>query len=461
MSATTVLLAGVPTTPAISTVDGQSIESLARSLGPVCDTAVDVDEVAAYLEAGGINDRTAAREYGQPSVFALAAQLLRHGRGAAAATASAASAADDSAGTGVAAATLVRAGLYLTPAVVAVGAAEHLVGLPVLAGVGTLIFGWATAQALAFLGYCVLGSADTPTAARVLALGFGFAAVIWLGVLYAAGTRDPWAVAVAAGQLTLFAATAVALVTGTERRTLAAATITWVASAGFAVAADGQVAVPAAILALGLAAMLALAYQPAFRAKSGRRWRPRLAQCHHALVHGAVGAGQAVLFAAVLLVGSEPSRLPIAAVPLLAGVPVAELTLVWHQRRVAAVRAKLCDRVAYQRRLNSVSLGTLAVLSMPVALGAACTVSGAGRLGASMLLTAGYALCLVLVAHRRLGLAALLVWWPALLIGVLYRCLPAIGPGLVETLVATVLFAVCLPALVVVAMVLRDRWSYR
>jgi hypothetical protein len=134
---------------------------------------------------------------------------------------------------------------------------------------------------------------------------------------------------------------------------------------------------------------------------------------------------------------------------------------VWHQKRVAATRAALTDRWQYPRRLTRVSLATLAVLAVPVAIGAALTTVDAGRLAAVVLLTAVNALCLVLVAHRRLGLAALLVWWPAVLIGVLYRALPGTGTGPIDTLVAVVLFAVCLPALGVVAMVLKDRWSYR
>src|SRR5207245_8992375 len=136
-----------------------------------------------------------------------------------------------------------------------------------------------------------------------------------------------------------------------ERRALAVATVTWLGSAALAA---GRTGVGFAVLAAGLVAMLAVAYQPAWRAGSGAHWWPRLTQCRYALMHGAVGAGQAVLFAAVVLAGADPSRLPVAAVPLLAGVPVAELTLVWHQRRVAAVRAQMSDRTAYQRRLSAV-----------------------------------------------------------------------------------------------------------
>ena len=128
---------------------------------------------------------------------------------------------------------------------------------------------------------------------------------------------------------------------------------------------------------------------------------------------------------------------------------------------VAVTRASLTDRWQYPRRLTRVSLATLGVLAVPVAAGAVLTASESGRLAAVVLLAAVNGLCLVLVAHRRLGLAGLLVWWPAVLIGVLYRALPGATTRLVDLLVAVVLFAVCVPALGVVAMVLKDRWSYR
>jgi len=205
--------------------------------------------------------------------------------------------------------------------------------------------------------------------------------------------------------------------------------------------------------------LLLVAYGPA--TARGDWFRPRPREAAAALAYGAVGAGQAVLFASVVLAGDDLMRMPVAAVPLLIGVPLAELVLVWHQRRVAATRAALTDRWQYPRRLTRVSLATLGVLAVPVVAGAALTVATTGRLAAAVLLTAVNALCLVLVAHRRLGLAALLVWWPAVLIGVLYRALPPAAAGPIDTLVAVVLFAVCLPGLGVVAMVLKDRWSYR
>lgn len=460
MSASTVLPGGGQgTLTALSPVDTDQYGDLEVQMAPICRSAVDTGEVAAYLEAAGLNDRVAARDYGVTSVFSLAARLRSDiagypTAGYAPGTANPVPVEADTGSDGSAiTATLLRSALYLTPAIVAVGAANHLAGLPAPAGPGALIFGWATSQGLAYLGYRGLGSSGPVAAARVLALGFAVAAVCWAGLMAAVGVTDPLPHVVAVGQLALFASSAVALVTGTEKRVLAAAAGVWIATAAV-VAGTGLWIVGAAI-----AVLLLVAYGPA--TARGEWFRPRPREAGSALANGAVGAGQAVLFASVVLAGDGLMRVPAATIPLLVGVPLAELVLVWHQRRVAATRAVLTDRWQYQRRLTRVSLATLAVLAVPVVAGAALTAASAGRLAAAVLLTSVNALCLVLVAHRRLGLAALLVWWPAVLIGVLYQALPSTTSVAIDTLVAVVLFAVCLPALGVVAMVLKDRWSYR
>jgi hypothetical protein len=455
MGAPTVLPGGQPAR-AVATLDHDPFRSLEERMSTVCRLAVDPDEVAAYLEANGVNDGIAARVYGETSVFSLASRLCANLLQRPGEQPAQPRGGDPAGYAGTVGATLMRSALYLTPAVIAVGGASQFGGLPALAGVGALIYGWATAQALAFLGYRALGNAGPQRAARLLLIGFLAAAAGWAGLMFGYGVSDPRAHAVAAGQLALFAATAVALVTGTERRVLAAAVGVWGATLVVAVV-GGRFG--SWLIGLAIAAMLAVAYSPAVR--PAQRFRPRPAEVPRALAHGVVGAGQAVLFASVVLAGGDPARVPAAAVPLLIGVPLAELILVWHQRRVAATRATLTDRALYRQRLTRVCAETVAVLAGPVLIGAALTAGGTGRLAAAVLLTSVYALCLVLVAHRRLGLAALLVWWPAALIGVLYRMLPAAGPDLVDTLVAVVLFAVGVPALGVVAMVLKDRWSYR
>jgi hypothetical protein len=425
----------------------------------VCRSAVDTDEIAAHLEANGVNDRIAARDYGAADVFTLAARMRAEQSGhpvpgPAARPAVAQLTVPRIAGAVVA--IVVRTCLYLTPAVVAIGTAELFTGLAAPAGPGALIFGWACAQALAFLGYRALGAGGPAPAARTLGIGFVAATLGWAAVMFSYGVTDPWSHAVAAGQMALFATTSVALVTGTERRVLAAAAGVWAATA---LAASGAGPAGRWLIVAAVVALVAVAYLPALR--RGGRFRPRAAEAGTAFAHGAVGAGQAVLFASVVLAGADPGRIPAAAVPLLLGVPLAELLLAWHQRRVIATRAALTDRWQYGPRLARVSAATVAVLVVPVASGAALAIGGTGRLAAAVLLTSVFALCLVLVAHRRLGLATLLVWWPAVLIGVLLRTLPTAGAPLVDTLMAVVLFAVCVPALGVVALVLGDRWSYR
>ncbi len=56
-------------------VSDELYASLEARMAPVCRSAVDTGEVAAYLEARGVNDRVAARDYGVTSVFSLAARL--------------------------------------------------------------------------------------------------------------------------------------------------------------------------------------------------------------------------------------------------------------------------------------------------------------------------------------------------------------------------------------------------
>src|SRR4051812_26453559 len=60
----------------VGRVSTDPVAALADRMREDCAGAVDVDEVAAILEANGINDRVADREYGVPSVFALAGRVV-------------------------------------------------------------------------------------------------------------------------------------------------------------------------------------------------------------------------------------------------------------------------------------------------------------------------------------------------------------------------------------------------
>ena len=459
------------------------LAELADRMQPICARAVDADEVAALLEASGINDRVARQDFAVTSVFALAAALLnRTGTGGADRTALLPVTLNPALTRRFPLVdTLVRTALYLTPTVVALGAAGQVTGLPAVTTVGALVFGWGVSQALAYLGYCALGVAGRTAAARLLACGFVLAAGGWAGVLGVTGVPWPAGYVVSGAQLALFGSTAIALVTGRERTVLRCAVPCW-AAAGYMAVRPGTPAVAALLAALTL--MLLVAYRPVLGGRdeaTGRLWSPpRPRDLLGALGYGAVGAGQGVLFVLVVLVGAHSAKLPLDAVPLLVGVPMTELLLLWHQRRVADGRATLHDRAAFEQHLVRVSRGTVAMLCLPVAIGASlCApvmagralvsghlegLPGQSRLATAVLLTAVFALCLVLVTHRRLGTAAILVWWPAALIGLTARALPGwvhLPVNVAHWVAGLTLFAVCLPALVVVALVIRDPWSYR
>lgn len=55
-----------------------ALSQLARQFDQACTTAVDSLQIAAALESGGITDRIARDEYGQPDVFALAEALYHN-----------------------------------------------------------------------------------------------------------------------------------------------------------------------------------------------------------------------------------------------------------------------------------------------------------------------------------------------------------------------------------------------
>lgn len=452
--------------------------ALAIRMRVACASAIDVDEVAAILEASGINDRVAAREYGAPTVFALAAEVLaqappRDPGGPAVAD----SATPPFRAVRVLAETLMRTSLYFTPLVIGVGAAHQVQGVGGLPTLGTLVVGWGCGQAFAYLGYGALGVRGPAAATRLLAGGFAVVAAVWSAVLALDGTPWPRGYAVAGAQLALFAVTAAALVTGRERTVLASAVPCWVA-AGAVWLGGGHLALAA--LGAALLVLVLVAYRPAVRRgdrRSGGRWRSRRQEYSAAIRFGFVGSGQAVLLVIVALSGPNPTAVPPEAVPLLCAVPLIELALIWHQWRVNSARAALDDRVLFGRRLARVSRDTALVLSIPILAGAVLvaltwtdgavagvTVPGGGRTAAAVLLCGLYALCLILAAHRRTGTAAVLVWWPALLITVVGQLASANGgaPAHVQdVLAAATLLGTALPGLAVVVFVLRDPESYR
>src|SRR5690349_3134822 len=91
------------------------VAALAARMRHACTWAVDADEVAALLEASGINDRIAADEYGVPTVFALARRIIDHAMREAAMVLNEDPPVDGPGPIRIVADTLVRSIIYVTP----------------------------------------------------------------------------------------------------------------------------------------------------------------------------------------------------------------------------------------------------------------------------------------------------------------------------------------------------------
>ncbi|WP_186316180.1 hypothetical protein [Catellatospora sichuanensis] len=443
--------------PTIAPIAIPSAADLAQQVHARLGWAADTGEVAAVLESTGINDR-AAGTYGHPSVFTLARQILT----TPAQPHPAPEPAPQTPRIPIIDA-LVRAGLFLTPTVIVTGSAPLFGTLPWYATTGPLVAGWATAQALAFLGYQAVNEAGVRCAARRLALGFATLALLWAALLAASGASTT-SYLVSAAQIMLFAANTAALVTGTERRTLIAAASCWLATAAL-LAGTGPPAV-AALLA-GLLAMVTVAYLPAW-GRGTQPWRPDLNRYAVAARHGTVGAGQALLFILVALQQTGTIAPAATSAPLLVGIPLTELMLLRHQRRVADGRVRLTDRTAFRRHLARTGTTTGLALAVPPLAAAALLLSTPTPDGwavtASTLLAGINAICLVLVAHRRPASALALIWLSAALIALSITALRILLPNAPDAATASsAVILLCLypPALAEAVRALKDPWSYR
>jgi hypothetical protein len=427
--------------PAVPDSPLDPVAALAEEFAPVCAAAVDADEVAVALEASGMGDRVALDSYGRRSVFALAEDLLarvprrpappppprpRHGSVAA--------------GRQV----LLRSTLYLTPLALALGLAHQFDSTPVWVTAGALVAGWSTAQGLAYLAYRVAGRGGTGPAARFLLTGFTVLAMVWtaalVGTSVAGMASQPGgltrAVSVSLGELALFAAVSAGLVTCRERELVRAAVPCWAVSAALAwgpalLGGGHRLAwVETGLVAGTVARFLFVAYRPAlgpFR-REDWRWSLALTEVTSALGHAVVGAAQAVLFVAAMLAGVSAEKqvfgamLQITTAPLLIGAFTAEYLMLRHRARLEHALETSTDRVGFQKQLFGAVCWILGVLALAVVSGLAAAVNWAAtdlisglQLACGVLLAGLSVLTLVLTAHGKLRLAAVLVGSPATL----------------------------------------------
>jgi hypothetical protein len=197
------------------------VDALAQRTDALCSAAVDPWEIAAGLEAEGINDAVASASYGHPDVFSLADELYKRVPRRVAATAPAPNPWNSRPGHH-----LLRGFLFGMPGLCYVAASGSLSAAgAVAATVLSLLLSWSVSEALSYLGYVRLGRGDRAGSAWLLRTGFtaGLAVLVPItvaaGFAFSAGTTGT--VFAVAQSVYLLAATVV-LVSGAERRLLLA-----------------------------------------------------------------------------------------------------------------------------------------------------------------------------------------------------------------------------------------------
>lgn len=311
-----------------------SVSALSREHDSLVTTAVDPWEIAAGLEAAGINDRRARDEFGHRDVFVLAEMLfrrvpLRFGEMR-----------SDSGDTSMRRA-LVHGLLYAVPVLFALGAGP-LAGPDRVVVLASLVAAWGWTQGMAYVAHSRLGTGDTGGAGHSLRVGALAGVGAWLPVTLAAfhtGT-SLWALGVATAQVLYFLASAVAVVLG--RQLLLLAMLAPGAAAALGYAADAAI-VPARALvaAVGLSVLASAAL--AFRLTSGGGAGIIARELRGAAPYAANGCALAVLLVAALLVQTGVNGVS-------AGVDVAALPIVWAM----AMGEELLRR--YRSRIRSFML---------------------------------------------------------------------------------------------------------
>ncbi len=197
------------------------IDALAQRTDALCSAAVDPWEIAAGLEAEGINDALAVSTYGRTDVFALAEELYKRVPRRVAAAAP-----PPNPWRSQATHHLFRGILFGLPGLCYVAASRSLSAPGAVAlTVVSLLLSWGASEGLSYLGYVRLGHGDRAGSAGVLRRGLLISAAVLVpatlgaGALLNAGLVGT--VFAAAQALYLLTATVV-LVSGGERWLLAA-----------------------------------------------------------------------------------------------------------------------------------------------------------------------------------------------------------------------------------------------
>jgi hypothetical protein len=328
------------------------LADLLKRLRPVAATAVDPLEIAATLEADGINDAIAQR-LGHPDVFSLAAYLFtKVGR----APVPAPVAGDP--WRSRASHHLFRGALFGLPGLCYVAAAHALSGTRALAVVVlSLLLAWTASEFLAYVGYHWIGRRDRKNAARILQLGFAAAVAVIVPVVLLTG----WLIGAgsvgtgfAVGQAFYLLAATLALTMGAEKWLLGALLplIAGSAHALLASAEPGAELWRTAAVSVALTTLVALIVTTTRRSSTGTLLsrtmiRTGLGQAAFGLLAGAL-----LTFATLWAVagpGGGAAVITVVALPLSLTMGIAELMLYRYRRYGFRQLNRSVDLAAFAR----------------------------------------------------------------------------------------------------------------
>ncbi|OLB82553.1 MAG: hypothetical protein AUI14_00470 [Actinobacteria bacterium 13_2_20CM_2_71_6] len=378
---------------------------LAERMAPVCEQAVDPMEVAAALEADGITDAVAARRYGSPDVFGLAARLCRRHPRNPQPVPAAPGPWHTPAGRH-----LLRGALFALPALFYLALSGPAAGSGVGAVIAvSLLLSWAASQAMAYLGHVRRGRGDDAGGARIMRWGLVIAGLPVAGVTIAVAVVLHVPVAVtglAVGQVAYLLGATVALVVGAERLLLLALAPGVAASAVGLVMRHEAVRVAAVCCTVTVLGTLALAVYQTRGAAKGRG--PTGRELFDAVPHGVFGLLAGGLLAFVPTAGTViPHALAAggalvgvsAVLPLTVSMGLAEWLV--YRYRAATYRA-----LATTYRLRDFAARATAALLCTVVGYAAALAAGSAAAGLAASQLTGRALpVLPLASYLALGAA--------------------------------------------------------
>jgi hypothetical protein len=355
----------LPTRLTMEWREHDGVGGLRRRMTAVCESAVDVLEVAAALEAEGISDQAARTRYGFPDVFALAEHLYdrvprRPTEPPALPEQWQAKRAEH----------VLHGLLYAVPAVCFPVAAPLLTGTATLIGfvVSTLV-SWALSQALAYLGYARAGRLDQGGSLWILRGGTAVALAVLWGTLAASALLLPARIAglvCAGGQGTYLLGATVLLVCGKHRWLLLCLAPGVLVSTGFLVLGrPGWLAHPV-WWALGASVVVTLICAAVCTARPGPGGSrsPAGYELRGAVPYALFGLAAAGLLSYPVVASQLTAKLPylaaLLAAPLSLSMGAAEWSLYWYRRRTYRLLRTLRDPREFAPAARRALLGATA-----------------------------------------------------------------------------------------------------